>query len=71
MQNPAVPSDVVAELLARLQAYALADPNASPTMSDGQIDVALELLGKVLPDQIEIAVVGHERAAVGTKFVDG
>ena len=69
MQNPAVPTDVVVELLARLQVYCLADPAGPPTMSDGQVGVAIELLGKVLPDRIEIAVVGYESAAVGTKFV--
>jgi hypothetical protein len=69
MQNPAVPSDVVVELLAKLTTFALADPDDPPTMTDGQIDVALSLLGRVLPDRIEIAVVGHESAAVGTRLV--
>jgi hypothetical protein len=58
MQNPAaIDAD---ELIVRLMTYCLADPDAPPTMSDGQVDVGLELLDKALPDRFEVLISESE-----------
>jgi hypothetical protein len=63
MQNPG--GIDACELIVRLQAFALGDdPDA---MSDAQIEAALGLLGKAVPDLIEITVrheAGNAVAAV-------
>jgi hypothetical protein len=66
MQNPAAAIDAD-ELVCRLMTHCLADPDAPPTMSDGQIDVALELLGKALPDLVEVLVSESEGRRVSVR----
>jgi hypothetical protein len=64
MQNPI---DAL-ELIVKLQSFALGDnPGA---MSDAQVAAGLGLLNKILPDQAELRIIGHESSPVGTRLVN-
>jgi hypothetical protein len=64
MSSAAIDAD---ELIVRLMTYCLADPDAPPTMSDGQIDVALSLLGRVLPNLVEVTLSTNDVAQPALK----
>jgi hypothetical protein len=56
------------ELIVRLQSFALGnDPDA---MSDAQVDAALGLLDRVLPNRNEIELRVHQSGRVITKLVE-